>query len=406
MYKEIFSKIRREEIVDMTQKLIQIPVEYNDRDFSTFDYKPMADFMVGEFKKWGMETQILGKPGFPNPIGRLRGTEGRTSLLVTGHYNTVAVGDRSSWTHDPFGGEIVGDKIYGLGAIDMKGYIAASMVAIKSLVESGVKLKGDIIAMYHAGEGAFEHSINWLAEKHPKAIKADWCIGCEGNLPVAGIGLMWVEILTKGKSEHTPAVKPKPGIRNALSYMLKLLTSMEKIDDWMTWEPDPMFGPEAKPVCSVTMLEAGDKVNQIPYKARSEVDIRFLPNQSKEGILKELNALIENLKAENPGFGVESIDVYHHSWPFKIAEDHYLITTIQDVVEEVFGYRPEPTTSGGGVLPALARMMPVGLCGFSPKLPDGRKIGGGMHGIDEWVSIDSLVGMSKMFAALYNKLLR
>lgn len=381
------------------RKIIGISTEYYDKDFSRFDYMPLAKLMVDEFRELGMEAQILGKPGFPNVIARLRGIKGKPSLLIEGHYNTVPIGDRSAWTHDPFAGEVEGDAIYGRGVIDMKGGIAATMVAIKTLVESGVKLNGDLLFFWWAGEGASEHSVDWIKQNHPDAIKADYALTPEGTFDIATCGLMWIELVTRGKSEHTPMAFATPHarqeIRNALSYMRKLLSAMEKVDDWMTWETEPMF-PDAKPLCSVNVIECGEKVNIIPDRCRAEVDIRFLPSQNKDRILKELDVLIGKLKTEDSDFEIEKVKLFYHLPANKVAQHDY-ITTIQNVVEEVLGFKPK--TTAGGSFPLGDGSIPLG------KVADIILKGSLAHVTNEWASIDSLVDLTKVYAALYCKIL-
>ena len=80
----------------------------------------------------------------PNVAGTLRGSGGGKSLLFSGHIDTVPIGTEK-WVHDPFGAEIEDNRLYGRGSNDMKGGIAASLVAIETIISSGIKLKGDVI---------------------------------------------------------------------------------------------------------------------------------------------------------------------------------------------------------------------------------------------------------------------
>ena len=403
MYTEIFSKIKREDVIEMIQKLVRIPTEYNDLDWNTFDYMPMVKCLTGEFKKWGMETSTVGKAHFPNAIGRLKGTLGKPSLLISGHYNTVPIGDRSLWTHDPFGAEIVGDRIYGRGSSDMLGGIAAAMVAIKALVESNVNLKGDLVTFFWAGEGASDHSVNWVFENHPELVKADWGFKGEGALSSLRGGLLWLELVTKGKNVHAPGVMQMAEVRegtreeihNALSYMRILLDAMENIDGWMTWKPEPEM-PGTKPVCSPTVIDAGVKVNIIPDIARAQVDFRTMPSQKKDIILKELNSLIEKLKAKYPGFNAEVTKVIYYLPSTNVPKDHYIMKTVQDVTEEVLGFRPD--IKPGMTIPTMEFLPTVSVGSIARK-------GYGAHTVNEWVSIDSCVNQTKLFAALYQKIL-
>jgi succinyl-diaminopimelate desuccinylase len=403
MYEDIFSKIKREDVIETIQKLVRIPTEHDDLDWNKFDYMPMVKCLIGEFKKLGMETNIVGKPHFPNAIGRLKGTEGKPSLIISGHYNTVPIGDRSLWTHDPFGAEIEGDRIHGRGSSDMLGGITSAIVAIKALVESGVKLKGDLVTFFWAGEGASEHSVNWVFENHPELVKTDWGFKCEGALTSLRGGLLWLELMTKGKNVHAPGVMQMAEVRkgkrekiqNALTYMRMLLDAMENIEGWMTWKPEPDM-PGAKTVCSPTVIDAGVKVNIIPDVCRAQVDFRTMPSQNKETILKELSALIEKLKVKNPGFNAEITKVIYYLPSTHVPKDHYIMRTVLDVTEEVLGFRPD--IKPGMTIPTMEFIPTVSVGSIARK-------GYGAHTVNEWVSIDSCVNQTKLFAALYQKVL-
>ncbi len=95
----------------------------------------------------------------PNLIGRIKGTGGGRSLILNGHIDTVPIGDRSKWKHDPFGAEIEDGKMYGRGSVDMKGGIATMVFAVEALQKLGIKLKGDLMMQSvvneeHAGGGS------------------------------------------------------------------------------------------------------------------------------------------------------------------------------------------------------------------------------------------------------------
>ena len=94
----------------------------------------------------------------PDLIGRIKGTGGGRSLILNGHIDTVPIGDKSKWKHDPLGAEIEDGKLYGRGSVDMKGGIATMVFAVETLQKLGIKLKGDLMMQSvvneeHAGGG-------------------------------------------------------------------------------------------------------------------------------------------------------------------------------------------------------------------------------------------------------------
>ena len=109
------------------------------------------------------------EPDFPAVIGRLKGSEGKPALGMTQLYNTVYIGDRSLWSVDPLGAEIKDGRIWGRGATNSKGSVAAMIESARVLKESGVALKGDLILLFIPGEGGTEFCLPWVVEKPSRA---------------------------------------------------------------------------------------------------------------------------------------------------------------------------------------------------------------------------------------------
>ena len=166
-----------------------------------------------EVDKWEPDVQALGKytayPGYDpnfdstnraNVVATVKGSGKGRSIVLMGHSDTVAAG--TGWHHDPFGGEVSDGKIWGRGAVDMKGGIAAMMMAVDAIVKSGVKLDGDvsvasIIAEENPGIGAMAY--------YERGHKADACIMTEATeLKVSPLcrGVIWGKLTIEGRSGH------------------------------------------------------------------------------------------------------------------------------------------------------------------------------------------------------------
>src|SRR5699024_10598875 len=83
--------------------------------------------------------------GSPNVVGVLKGKENGRSVILNGHIDVVPSGDKSKWTQDPYGGEVVDGKLYGRGATDMKGGNMSTLIALETIIDLGIELKGDVI---------------------------------------------------------------------------------------------------------------------------------------------------------------------------------------------------------------------------------------------------------------------
>src|ERR1700722_5638892 len=144
--KDVLAKIDKAYCLDFLSRMVQ-----HKSYTQTEGEKALAGWMAEQMKGLGMEAELTSVPGDRvNAIGRLRGTGGGKSLMFNGHIDTNPVTE--GWTVDPWGG-LVDDKfIYGIGVSNMKSGDAAYFCALKTLIDAGVKLKGDVILTFVVGE--------------------------------------------------------------------------------------------------------------------------------------------------------------------------------------------------------------------------------------------------------------
>ena len=135
-------------------------------------------------------------------VGILEGEGKGRSLILNGHVDTVPPGDTTLWKHNPFGGEIEGDRIFGRGSVDMKGGISAMIMAVKFIKEAKIRLKGDIILQCVVDE---EGGGNGTLACVDRGYKADAAIVTEPTnlkIMIAHRGAMHLRVKVKGKSTH------------------------------------------------------------------------------------------------------------------------------------------------------------------------------------------------------------
>ncbi len=150
-----------------------------------------------DFVKSG-KIEVLNYKDRPNVVSRFGTRKGGRSIILNGHIDTITVGSRNEWTRDPLGGEIVRGKLYGRGASDMKGGIAAAIGAIQAILEAGVKLKGEVIFESVVNE---EHAGNGTLACICEGIYADGAIvmePSENNVYVGNHGGIYWGIRVKG----------------------------------------------------------------------------------------------------------------------------------------------------------------------------------------------------------------
>ena len=279
----------------------------------------------------GVASELYAKvPERANLVARLPGRGGGPSLLLLSHTDTV-VADRSEWQVDPWSGELRDGEVWGRGALDMKGEVAASAVAIASLAREGFEPAGDLIFVAAADEEVGDgYGLPWLCEEHPEAVRADYALNEGGGerIELAGRALYLCSTAEKMSSPFRLRVHGRaghasmPGIAdNALTKAAPLIERLaayrpelrleEEADALvqtiagqklgaeqalaLARELDPYAAETLEPLLSLTlsptMISASGQRNVIPSTCEVVVDCRLLPGQTQaevEPLLREV----------------------------------------------------------------------------------------------------------------------
>lgn len=400
------SLIKEEEIVELTQQMVRIPSQYIDGELA--QHAELAEFMANYMRSIGLEVAMPeAVEGYPTVVGTTPGGEDGPTIGVIGHYSTVAIGEPDLWTRDPLGAELEGDRIYGRGSCDQKGGMAAAMIAVKSLMESGLPRHGRIRLLMVPGEGCTEMALEPVVADPElrEQVKCDLYLdsdGGPGRISLVHGGWIWLELLTKGKGGHAGALCADGSFPiNPVDKMIDVLYNL-KAKPWMTGEKHPLFNPDYgrhsdEPIMDINVFRAGDKVNIIPNQARAQIDIRMLPAQSIDGVLAELEQALESLRAEDPELDVSYRIVNRSKNDQEVTPDHPVIQAIMETCRELGEPEPELVGSIGGGRASLASMGPV--------LHFGAGGGKGAHAPDEYAEIPRLVKGARLHAKLYGKLM-
>jgi succinyl-diaminopimelate desuccinylase len=235
-----------------------------------------------------------------NIVAHIKSAGKRPALLFACHLDVVPPGE-GAWKHPPFSAVEKDGKIFGRGATDMKGSIAAVVTAVEELIREGVELQGDLIFAAVAGEETNSCGIKkFTADYKNKLLEIAGVIVAEPTdfeVIVAHRGLLWLELITKGKTSH--GSMPHLGV-NAISSMRALLDEIEKLN--LTTEKHNTLG---KCSMSINTIDGGKAENVVPDLCSAKIDIRTLPNQSHAEIVRQFQQVIESLKQANPDFDAE-----------------------------------------------------------------------------------------------------
>jgi len=301
------------------ERLVRIPSP-------TGDELAAAEALAGWCREAGLQVSMQEvEPGRPNVLATLRGGKGPHTLL-TGHIDTVPVG--GGWTREPHGAEIVGGRLYGRGACDMKGGLAAMLGAIVALRARGERPAGDVTLAAMVGEEEDSAGTRAMVERGVKADRAVLSEPTAMQLVVANRGLLNYRIVVKGASVHASA--PALG-RNAVTAASRIALELEAIGERLSQRQHPVFGP---PSLTVGTMHGGTRPYVVPDRCEIEVDRRLNPGESAEQVVKELEDAIGRVRQRLPWLEAEIVAGPDYV-PFEIPADHPLVHSMQKAMAAV-----------------------------------------------------------------------
>lgn len=218
--------------------------------------------------------------------------KGKGKIIFCGHMDTVLVG-KQQWDYAPFSGELVGEKLYGRGASDMKSGLAAMFLAVESLFQEKRELASEIVFLATAGEEVDSCGARqYLQDDGMNDVEA-LVIGepTSEKVGVGHKGALWVEVVTVGKTAH--GAMPDQGI-NAVEWMGKVIQIVESLKlDWKV-SKDPL----GESSVSANKMLGGVQTNVIPDHCTLNIDIRTVAPQSHEQLFAELEQRLTDLFSE------------------------------------------------------------------------------------------------------------
>ncbi|MGG1663983.1 M20 family metallopeptidase [Brevibacillus sp. NRS-1366] len=272
------------------------------------------------------------EPGRSNVLSALTGTgaegEEQRVLVFSGHLDTVPTGN-IPWQHDPFGGERVGNKLYGRGTTDMKGGVAAMVLAMEYLHRAGVKLQGTLRFVGTVGEEVDCLGAKAVASKGQVNDATAMVISEPStNRPfIAHKGALWLEAVTYGKTAH--GSMPDQGV-NAITAMARFIHELESYS--FTYEHHPLLG---SPTMNIGVIQGGVKTNVVPDQCTLTLDIRTVPGQEHALITGDLHKLLAQV-CEPLGAQCE-IRVSNDLPAVTTAKEHPFIQLSQETIKNLWG---------------------------------------------------------------------
>jgi len=328
-------------------------------------------------------------PGRTNIIGRVGG--GGKRLLVAGHLDTVPAGD--GWTVAPFEPMVKDGRLYGRGSTDDKGAMAGVALAAQCLKEC-FDLDGTLLAAGVADEECGSAlGLDWLLRTGK--LDADFAIipdsgGNLRNIDVAEKGLLRVEIISHGKQAH--GARPDKGI-NAIWNLIEALHRFR--ERGLPQVTHRLFSPATH---NLGRLRGGVAANVVPAQATAEIDIRWLPGQSADGIIEWIGGVLGETEAAVEGARFELNELMRME-PHEVAEGHDLVRLIRETTETIAGVRPAVIGIGGITVAKQLNERGITAVAWGPG--DDHLA----HMADESVSIDEIMIFVRLLTEITVKLL-
>ena len=382
--REVLSRITKERLVEVSRELVAIPSE-------TGNEKEVSLFLGNKLKGMGFEVKWAeGMKDRPNCVAVLHGMTGKPKVQFSGHLDTVGPGDLNKWKTDPYGGDVIGNKMYGRGVMDSKGGGTASVVvAFEALKNSGIKLKGDVSIVGTVDEEVGGRlGMKYLMENN--IINPDICIYCvHSDMEIKAYfkGLTQYKLTVRGQTAHGST--PQEGV-NAINHCMKILAELES---GLPYKKHPVLGDHT---VNFGWIHAGEKYNIVCDHCEAGIDMRLVPGQTWDQAVKYMEDVIARLKKQYPDLDA-SIEVIQDHNPVAVPEDDVALRIVSEAAKEIRGEYPKigGTIAAGDLAPIFKKGGIPGI-GYGP----GDLKRGNAHKENEFIEIDQLIDASKVYATI------
>jgi succinyl-diaminopimelate desuccinylase len=397
----VLHRIDRDELVRLTQDLVRIPSVYHPQDPEGNEARA-ARFVAEHLERAGFEVRTEEvTPGRPNVWATwegdrsLEGDRSGRTLLFEAHTDVVTEGRAGDWTHPPFGAEREGGRVYGRGACDTKGNLAAAVIAVRAVKESDIAFPGRLVLCHPVDEEGMMTGIKHFIERgHAEGV--DGAVVCEpeeNQLCVKQKGAMRVEVTVRGRMAH--GAMPLSGV-NPVTRAARFVVAVEELEreEMERHGEDPMLGyPSLTPTILMGPETGEPQINVIPASAYVALDIRTTPSQSHEEIAERLRGILSKLGAEDPDFDAR-LEVIEERPPTDTPTDDPLVRAMAAAHKDLTGEEPRyngvPGATDGTFLHTRAGI-PIVTTGAG-----GREV---PHHADEWVGEEELYATARLYAA-------
>jgi succinyl-diaminopimelate desuccinylase len=392
---ELAQLVNGDEVVQLAQALVRIDsVAAPGRPYEA----DVVKFLVQYLEQVGFETRVVEvAPKRQNIMVEWDSGRPGKLLLLEGHTDVVFEGDRAAWTRDPFSGDVADGCLWGRGSADMKGGLAAAIVALSTIKTHARDLTGSVRLLIPCDEEGMMTGIKRMVSDgwafKPDGTPADGAIICEpeeNEICLWQRGGIRVAIRFHGKQAH--GAMPYAGI-NPIPWLARTVLELRELEKALKLETgfhDMLGFPSITP----TVLEAGSlgQLNVMPGEALLALDIRTVPGVDHEELHARINAILEKLHDEETDFRVSYQIIDDRPWT-ATDPNSSIVKALEAAHPFSLARAPKyggvPGTTDGTFLHKAG--VPIVTVG-----PGSREI---PHQVNEFVRLEELVQSARLYAA-------
>jgi len=366
------------------------------------DTRDATRYVTNYLDEKGINYRVVGPdPEKPNVVSTFDSpTEGRR-LILNGHIDVFPVGTGEGWSQDPWGGQLVDDKVYGRGACDMKAGTTASLYTYTVLHELRDQLVGSVtLTAVSDEETGGRLGAGWLIENVPE-VMGDCCINGEPSSPYTirfgEKGILWLRVRVQSQGGH--GAYPHLSV-NPIKVASKIITKLETLTEIPVPYPETLrkaideghdaaekaLGEGGAEVMSrlslnIGTIEGGLKINVIPRECSFEVDLRLPPGLSKDDVMPRVEEIVSKYEGA-------SVEVTRYDGPLWSPPGGEM-ATIMRANSRMLGIDPVPIVSLGGSDLKFWRSKGIPSYYYGP-------MNHGMGTVDEYVEVEEFIHVVKV----------
>jgi acetylornithine deacetylase len=348
----------------------------------------IAALLAAECRAAGMEVRLDDvAPGRPNVVARVRGRRPGRRLMFNGHMDTVGIEGMS----DPFGGSVADGRLYGRGAFDMKGSLAAMVEAGRMVAARGLEHGELVLAFVIDEEYASLGTADLIRRERPDAAVVTEPTGLD--VCVGHRGFVWARVETAGRAAHGSRFADGD---DAIARMGHVLAALDRLEhEILPARPHPLMGRAS---IHASTIAGGLGLSTYPDRCTLEIERRTLPGERDEDVTAELHGVVEEARRSSPGLAAK-IEIVLSRPAYEIEPGAPIVHDLRASVRAVRGTSPRVVGELAWLDSALLGEAGIPTVIFGPA-------GAGAHAAEEWVNVTTVADCARVLADVVSRFCR